>query len=534
MGVAASGKQLLGSLGMGATSRRHFESIKKIVETRVGKVPLHTRYHLEPRTLDLDYEMCSDVLGSGASGDVKVATRKLNPSQKVAVKSFTLKNITKADMTFIRVELENYLSLDHPHIARLLDVYESKDHLHLVMECLEGGDVFSRIHEKKTFTEAKASEALRQMLLALNYMHSHGYVHRDVKLENLVYDAKGSDYLKLIDFGFSARWEPNLGTKLDECLGTAAYCAPEVLKRSYTSQCDLWSLGVVAYILIGGKMPFYGPDWKMQQQILRGSYLMEGERWAHISNECKDFIRSLLQVDPSRRLSAQGALEHPWITKHSVACKSRTGIAQDNVMSEEMSQVLKSLRQYGSTSEFRRCCLQALAWSCSNEDQAKVREQFLTLNRSLTGSATFEELHTAMIKQYPNMGRAEFKKICYVLDHNYDQTIHYSDFLAAMMGSQISLTKDTMKIAFQKFDVHNSGLITASGLLKAGIAEYIFEEVVESGGSISFEQFCFYLSPSFHTICSSDDEPVLLKVTPQFLRRLLVLPVLLECIPALA
>jgi Ca2+-binding EF-hand superfamily protein len=223
-------------------------------------------------------------------------------------------------------------------------------------------------------------------------------------------------------------------------------------------------------------------------------------------------------VDPSQRLSANAALDHPWIKKLNVESNGCTGlstcIAQYSAVSEEMTQVMELLRQYGSTSEFRRCCLQALAWSCSNEDQAKVRDQFLTLNCSLKGSFTFEELGNAMFNHFPEMERTEFAKIWDALDHNHDHTIHYSDFLAAMMGSQfLPFTKDMMAIAFRRFDVDKSGFITAgdlkssAGLFEARIAEGIFKEVVGSSGSISFEQFSFYLDPSPYTICSLDAKP---------------------------
>merc|ERR1719215_476798 len=149
--------------------------------------------------------------------------------------------LTKDKLEQLKAEVENYLSMDHPHIIRLYDVYESRQELFLVMECAEGGELFARLVEKKRFSEAEASDALRQMLLALNYIHSHGIVHRDVKLENFIYDRHG--HLKLIDFGFSKMWAASANENMGDSLGTLAYAAPEVLQENYTSQCDMWSLG---------------------------------------------------------------------------------------------------------------------------------------------------------------------------------------------------------------------------------------------------------------------------------------------------
>merc|ERR1719265_396241 len=112
--------------------------------------------------------------------------------------------------------------------------------MHLVMECMEGGELFDRVAELKRFGERNAADALWQMLLALNYIHSHDIVHRDLKLENFLYDKKGSTHLKLIDFGFSKIWESNIKMKMS--CGPLSYVAQEVLRKAYTSQCDLWSL----------------------------------------------------------------------------------------------------------------------------------------------------------------------------------------------------------------------------------------------------------------------------------------------------
>merc|ERR1719230_1130672 len=151
------------------------------------------------------------------------------------------------------------------------------------------------------------------VLLALNYIHSHGVVHRDIKLENFLYDKKGSDHLKLIDFGFSKIWDPNIKMKVS--CGTLSYVAPEVLDQNYTSQCDLWSLGVIAFILLSGYMPFSGAEGEQAASILKGSYKLKPHKWNNVSPEALKFVQCLLQVDPERRLTADTALNHPWLDK---------------------------------------------------------------------------------------------------------------------------------------------------------------------------------------------------------------------------
>ena len=156
---------------------------------------------------------------------------------KFAVKAFKLRGVSKEKRKELESEAEIFLAMDHPHVAALTDVYESEEQLFLVMECMQGGELFDRVVQRKRFTEKDAARAIYQMLLAVNYIHSHDIVHRDIKLENFLYEAKDSDHLKLIDFGFSKIWHPN--TTMAVSCGTLAYVAPEVLEKSYTSQCRL-------------------------------------------------------------------------------------------------------------------------------------------------------------------------------------------------------------------------------------------------------------------------------------------------------
>merc|ERR1719389_1534949 len=182
------------------------------------------------------------------------------------------------------------------------------------MECMEGGELFDRVAQVKRFTESGAADAARQMLLALNYLHSHGMVHRDLKLENFLYDGQGSNHLKMIDFGFSKYTDSR--ARMKTSCGTLAYVAPEVLNRSYTSQCDLWSMGVIVFILLSGHMPFHGDSDAQIQDIKKGKYVFKQEYWGKISPLAKEFVKSLLEVDPNKCLTSGAALEHRWITQN--------------------------------------------------------------------------------------------------------------------------------------------------------------------------------------------------------------------------
>merc|ERR550532_771216 len=154
------------------------------------------------------------------------------------------------------------------------------------MECMEGGELYDRIIEKKIFKENSAADAVRQMLLAVNFLHNRNFVHRDLKPENFLYEKKDSDHMKLIDFGLSKVLATN--DKERDVVGTLNYVAPEVLKGSYGKECDVWSLGVITFVLLSGYPPFVGQNEEQTMaNILRGNYTLYPERWNSVSSVAK-------------------------------------------------------------------------------------------------------------------------------------------------------------------------------------------------------------------------------------------------------
>eukprot|EP00929_Paragymnodinium_shiwhaense_P061395 TRINITY_DN30660_c0_g1_i1.p1 TRINITY_DN30660_c0_g1~~TRINITY_DN30660_c0_g1_i1.p1 ORF type:complete len:632 (-),score=127.43 TRINITY_DN30660_c0_g1_i1:99-1994(-) len=460
-----------------------------------GRLAVHGRYHRPPKRLDDNYEITSHILGTGYNGAVRMAIGKgpnsgpIADAQKYAVKTFALKSLNRKQKAVLESEVDIMLGMDHPHIGRLFDVYESTDNIHLVMECLAGGELFDRVMERKCFSEAEAAEAVRQMLLAVNYLHWHGIVHRDIKLENFLYEDKHSDHLKLIDFGYSKIWDN--ATKMRASCGTLSYVAPEVLKQSYTSQCDLWSIGVIAFILLSGYMPFAGSESEQAASILKGAYKLKPHKWNSVSPEALKFVQGLLAVDPEKRLTADAALCHPWLEK-------RLKQTDDTIIDVG---IVESLRQYAHATRFRRCCMAMLAWSLSQQDRASVCKYFTAMDENKQGTITLAELKTIMTERF-NYSDAETRRVFGVLDSNNDDTIHYSDFLAAMVSTRIELHSDLLRAAFHRFDTDSSGYITLDNIrdvlgddfegVKVNEA-FMKEADILQDGRISYAEFVAYL-----------------------------------------
>ncbi|NXC08558.1 KCC1G kinase, partial [Orthonyx spaldingii] len=251
-----------------------------------------------------------EALGSGAFSEVFLV------KQKSTGKLFALKCIKKSPLTrdsSLENEIAVLKKIKHENIVTLEDIYESTTHFYLVMQLVSGGELFDRILERGVYTEKDASLVIHQVLTAVKYLHENGIVHRDLKPENLLYlTPEENSKIMITDFGLS-KMEQN-GIMSTAC-GTPGYVAPEVLaQKPYSKAVDCWSIGVITYILLCGYPPFYEEtESKLFEKIKEGYYEFESPFWDDISESAKDFIRHLLEKNPSARFTCEEALRHPWI-----------------------------------------------------------------------------------------------------------------------------------------------------------------------------------------------------------------------------
>lgn len=499
-------------MGNSATKRSvadpGLEAVLRKSETRHGVVAITGRYHRPPKKIEDDYDLGSTVLGSGYNGQVYMATSKAghdsdgNPL-KFAIKDFKLRDIDKKKREELESECEIFLGMDHPHVARLVDVYESEEKLSLVMECMEGGELFDRVIQRKKFTERDAANAAHQMLLALNYLHYHNVVHRDIKLENWLYEKDSTDHLKLIDFGFSKVYNPDTDMKMRMSCGTLAYVAPEVLNKSYGVKCDMWSVGVVIFILLVGYMPFSGPDEKQIANIREGKFTLKPDKWSQVSEEALDFIKKLIVVNPVKRMSAEEALNHPWIIgRTDMLSKHGSG---SSVTADVEESTAHSLFKFSQESKFRRSVLATMAWSLSPDERRKVRDQFLAIDTTHSGTITLEEFKQVITSQDTmKMDEEQMERVFKQIDVAGNNEIQYSEFLAAMVSQRIALHEDLLKQTFRRFDKDNSGFIDIENLKEVLGESFSPEEITKimaevdtnGDGKIEYYEFMAYLRGS--------------------------------------
>lgn len=276
------------------------------------------------------YEIGAQI-GKGSFGSVYKGKNNFT-GEEVAIKVINKKNIKPKEVELLTREVKIMKKLRHPHIVRLHDLFDGPSKLYIVLELVPGGELFDQIVNKGSYEEQDAKLVVAQLLQGVEYMHKNGVVHRDLKPENLL--CVDESHIKIADFGMSKDIE-NMGD-LKTTVGTPSYIAPEVLVGGpYDSECDMWSIGVLSYVLLCGFTPFHGETQKqLFDRILNAQLEFFSPEWDEVSKEAKDFVSSLLQRDPSRRPSATQALQDKWFQEKKT-CKLSNATRNISIMQSQ-------------------------------------------------------------------------------------------------------------------------------------------------------------------------------------------------------
>jgi len=282
------------------------------------KPPVLTNINIEDR-----YEL-GKIIGRGAFSVVKVGISKAT-KKKCAVKCITKKLIDKKEMTLLEREIDIMRKLRHPHIIQLIEVVDTAETLYLVLEFASGGELFDAIVNRGSYSETDAAKLIKQILEAILYIHNHGIAHRDLKPENLLLSNETSEpeHIKIADFGLSKEFGVE---QMATSCGTPDYVAPEVLSGEvYDKEVDIWSIGVITYVLLCGFPPFFGETQKeLFENILSGNYDFPNPEWAGVSDDAKNFIKKMLVVNPEKRYTAEQCLKDKWLM--DLTTPAKTGI----------------------------------------------------------------------------------------------------------------------------------------------------------------------------------------------------------------
>eukprot|EP01125_Pyxidicula_operculata_P019835 TRINITY_DN721_c0_g1_i1.p1 TRINITY_DN721_c0_g1~~TRINITY_DN721_c0_g1_i1.p1 ORF type:complete len:340 (+),score=71.61 TRINITY_DN721_c0_g1_i1:175-1194(+) len=312
-------------------------SSKKPKKRTTKDIPKGRTKHDPSEDITKYYDITDKVLGMGNFSQVRLGIDK-ETGTRVALKIVD-KSAVKHKPEMLANEVDILLKLDHPNIVKLLDLFDTERYLYLVMELVTGGELFDRIVEREQYSERDAREVMKQLFNAIAYIHSKGIVHRDLKPENLLLETTEDDTtIKLTDFGLSKIYSEHM---LQTACGTPGYVAPEILKcHGYTSAIDMWSAGVIMYILLCGYPPFYSEnDAELFESIMEANYHFHSPYWDNISAEAKDLIKKLLVPNPEQRLTSEQALNEPWFKMSMEGGKG-------GVLPPEMKEELQSHNSY--------------------------------------------------------------------------------------------------------------------------------------------------------------------------------------------
>ena len=413
---------------------------------------------------------------TGSYGEIRKVTHRSTKEER-AVKIFRKDIPSYKGGTHIKQEIEILKKIDHPNIIKVFEFFEEVKRLFVVMEHCKGGELFEEILKRQHFSEAQACTIIKQLFSAVAYMHSNNIIHRDLKPENILLEEKGNFMnIKIVDFAAATVYNEN--NLLKGMLGTAYYIAPEVLGDNYNEKCDMWSCGVIIYILLSGYPPF---DGKTQAEILdkvkTGAFSFDEAVWTGVSDEAKDLIQKLL-CPVSVRLSSQEALNHPWLVMYGEKPQAKA---------ESIQSALHNLRTFHNSNKLRDAVHTYITTHCLNsQDIKELREVFKTIDINGDGKLSNEEL----LKHYEiYMGSdhalEEVQKIMTEVDTDNNGFIDYTEFLKATLNQRTVMSSENLRKAFDLFDKDSSGSINALELKRvlggsANIDDKVWKQLISS------------------------------------------------------
>ncbi|OMJ68897.1 hypothetical protein SteCoe_33514 [Stentor coeruleus] len=465
------------------------------LETRIPidtpeKIAIHPGTFIFHKTWNInkDYDL-GPVLGQGAYSCVRIAVNKLTGHER-AVKSVKKDRLTKDMQTYSKffAEIDILRKIDHPNILRLYEFYEDSKEYHLITEILKGGELFEFIIASGVVSESIARHFMSQILCAVNYCHKHGIVHRDLKPENLLLEKRSPmSTLKVIDFGASVLFE---GERMKNKYGTSYYIAPEVLKRNYNEKCDIWSCGVIMFILLAGKPPFSGrSDMEILSKVKKGNFSMSGPEWIDISDAAKNLITNMLKYKAELRYSADQALNDQWFKQSS------------DTISKPLPSIIEKMKNFNASEKLQHAVLTFITSQLSSKEETKqLADTFKSLDKNGDGKLSKEELLKEFIKNMSeDEAQTEIQRIFNCVDMDMNGHIDYSEFLMATMRKESLINKRNLETAFKMFDIDGNGTISANELKNIlgdniesldGVWEQIISTVDQDGdGQIDLKEF---------------------------------------------
>ncbi|OMJ69065.1 hypothetical protein SteCoe_33318 [Stentor coeruleus] len=361
----------------------------------------------------------------------------------------------------IRSEISIHLALDHQNIVGINEFFHDTTHIYLIIQKVSGISMYNRLLKDGLHSEQNCAIYMQQVFSVLRYLHKKKITFRDIKLENLMFsNSSNSSELRLVNFHLARILQP--GEILTEKVGSPYYLAPEVINGNYTEKCDLWSAGVLLYVLLCGNSPFTGKtERKINESILRGNFEFSGNVWNGVSDMAKDLINQLLRVNPDDRMPIKDVIKHPWLSSVIIKSPSR----------EDSAQYLVNLASFQSQLEIKKVFLKYIStFFLTNEERDDLFELFNYFDTDKNGIISRSELKDGFYRLFGTRIKkldSEIDRIIEEIDLDKSGEICYNEFVAAAMGKQKLMAKARMQAVFNSIDKNSNGKIEIDEIREA-------------------------------------------------------------------
>lgn len=438
------------------------------------------------------YELGSEPLGSGGFGSVWLSTHKRTGDVR-AVKILPKSTFTEQEIKTRSVfdEVQILRSIDHPCIVKVFEYFEDESSYYIVMEHINGKDLFDLISDKGRLNEQEAEKVFRKILLGVSYLHLKNVIHRDLKPENvLVVQMDVNKFeVKIIDFNISM-FKQNENSVAPA--GTIDYMAPEVFDGKADEKVDMWSCGVILYLMVTGYLPFGAESEEdVKKAIKTGKFSYPPHLESEISSECKDLISVLLSKNPSNRLSASQALNHPFLYQ----------LCEESCDYSILTETLNSIKEPTNRSKLREVITTIMISQMSKNKEIKRAEKYFSaIDTNKDGIITVEELVNMLSVKMPiNEAQEQAANIMKILDVDGSGAIDFSEFLRICLEEEDLLTGENLKKTFDYLDKNGTNQIekedlkewlnTSEAVSDSIILELMQEADKNGDGHIDFKEF---------------------------------------------
>ena len=399
-----------------------------------------------------DYYVMVKKLGEGSFGNVyrcqSAMTGNVYACKKMNKKKIKNKNRFKTEIDLLRMT-------DHPNIIKLYDIFEDEEYIYLIMEECSGGEFFDTLakkaQQKIMYTEKDAAKIFKQILEAVNYLHAHGVCHRDLKPENILFSTMADDStLKLIDFGLSKVLDPEKKT-MKGAVGTTFYMAPEVIKGQYNEKCDIWACGIILYIMLCGKPPFFSEnEEKLKKKICSMEFNFDYPEFEKISDDAKNLIKKIL-VKAENRPSASEVLNDIWIKENA-----------PHASGESVSVNWGQIKDYTKLNLVQKSIINFTAFHLTANETKQFVEMFKSLDENSDGVLTKEEIQKGVdaCKLGNKITKENIDNIFDSMDVDKNGLINYTEFISALIDYEKYVQKEQLMECFKGYDADASGKIS--------------------------------------------------------------------------